>query len=107
MDSLCREPITMKYASDIAYLAAVLMRQGREFKLHDVLEHTPWFIYAEDKGRRATQRTAMETDNDREHRAEGHCHHHDRRERSRFGYSYGVSRHVQTLRTPRLGVSAG
>lgn len=43
-DSLCAEPITTKYAGDIAYLTAAFMRQGREFKLHDALEHTPWFI---------------------------------------------------------------
>ena len=43
-DSLCAEPITTKYAGDIAYLTAAFMRQGREFKLHEALEHTPWFI---------------------------------------------------------------
>ena len=31
-DSLCAEPITTKYASDIAYLTAAFMRQGHEFK---------------------------------------------------------------------------
>lgn len=43
-DSLCAEPITTKYAGDIAYLMAAFMRQGRSFKLHPVLETTPWFI---------------------------------------------------------------
>jgi hypothetical protein len=43
-DSLCAEPITTKYAGDIAYLTAAFMRQGGEFKLHPVLERTPWFI---------------------------------------------------------------
>lgn len=43
-DSLCAEPITTKYAGDIAYLTAAFMRQGRAFKLHSVLEKTPWFI---------------------------------------------------------------
>jgi len=44
-DALCREPITIKYASDIAYLAAAFIRQGgAEFKLHTTLERTPWFI---------------------------------------------------------------
>ena len=38
-NSLCAEPITTKYAGDIAYLTAAFMRQGREFKLHDALEH--------------------------------------------------------------------
>jgi argonaute-like protein implicated in RNA metabolism and viral defense len=43
-DSLRSEPITTKYAGDIAYLTAAFMRQGNEFKLHDAPEHTPWFI---------------------------------------------------------------
>jgi len=43
-DSLCAEPITTKYAGDIAYLTAAFMRQGREFRLNSALERTPWFI---------------------------------------------------------------
>jgi hypothetical protein len=43
-DSLCGEPITTKYAGDIAYLTAAFMRQGKPFTLHPVLEQTPWFI---------------------------------------------------------------
>lgn len=43
-DSLCAEPITIKYAGDIAYLTAAFQRQGRPFKLHPALEHTPWFL---------------------------------------------------------------
>jgi len=43
-DSLCAEPITTKYAGDIAYLTAAFMRQGRGFDLNPVLERTPWFI---------------------------------------------------------------
>lgn len=43
-DSLCGEPITTKYAGDIAYLTAAFLRQAPEFKLHPVLEQTPWFI---------------------------------------------------------------
>ena len=44
-DSLCADPITIKYAKDIAYLTEAFQRQGRgEFKLHPVLERTPWFI---------------------------------------------------------------
>lgn len=43
-DSLCAEPITTKYAGDIAYLTAAFMRQEVDFKLHPVLERTPWFI---------------------------------------------------------------
>jgi predicted HTH transcriptional regulator len=43
-DSLCAEPITTKYAGDIAYLTAAFLRQGGPFQLHQVLERTPWFI---------------------------------------------------------------
>lgn len=43
-DSHCAEPITTKYAGDIAYLTAAFMRQGGQFKLHPVLERTPWFL---------------------------------------------------------------
>lgn len=43
-DSLCGEPITTKYAGDIAYLTAAFLRQNSSFKLHPVLENTPWFI---------------------------------------------------------------
>ena len=43
-DSLCAEPITTKYAGDVAYLTAAFMRQEGNFRLHPVLERTPWFI---------------------------------------------------------------
>lgn len=44
-DSLCGEPITIKYAKDIARLTAAFQRQQRgAFTLHPVLEKTPWFI---------------------------------------------------------------
>jgi predicted HTH transcriptional regulator len=43
-DSLCGEPITTKYAGDIAYLTDAFLRQSGSFKLHQVLEKTPWFI---------------------------------------------------------------
>jgi len=43
-DSLCGEPITTKYAGNIAYLTAAFMRQSQPFKLHHALEKTPWFI---------------------------------------------------------------
>ena len=43
-DSLCAEPITTKYAGDIAYLTAAFRRHGSPFKLHPALERTPWFI---------------------------------------------------------------
>jgi hypothetical protein len=43
-DSFTGEPITTKYAGDIAYLTAAFLRQSKSFKLHPVLESTPWFI---------------------------------------------------------------
>jgi predicted HTH transcriptional regulator len=43
-DSLCGEPITTKYAGAIAYLTAAFLRQQDNFKVHSVLEGTPWFI---------------------------------------------------------------
>lgn len=43
-DSFCGEPITLKYAGNIAYLTAAFIRQSEPFSLHPVLEKTPWFI---------------------------------------------------------------
>lgn len=43
-DSLCGEPITVKFAGDIAYLTDAFLRQTGKFRLHPVLEKTPWFI---------------------------------------------------------------
>ena len=43
-NSLCGEPITTKYAGNIAYLTDAFLRQGDEFRLHPTLEDTPWFI---------------------------------------------------------------
>jgi predicted HTH transcriptional regulator len=43
-DSLCAEPITIKYAGDIAYLTSAFLRQGGPFRLHPMLEKTPWFL---------------------------------------------------------------
>lgn len=44
-DSLCGEPITIKYAKNIAYLTAAFQRQKMgNFRLHKNLERTPWFI---------------------------------------------------------------
>ena len=43
-NSLCSEPITTKYAGNIAYLTDAFLRQGGEFRLHPTLEDTPWFI---------------------------------------------------------------
>ena len=43
-DSFCGEPITLKYAGNIAYLTAAFLRQSPQFDLHPALEKTPWFI---------------------------------------------------------------
>ncbi len=43
-NSICGEPITTKYAGDIAYLTDAFLRQRGEFRLHPTLENTPWFI---------------------------------------------------------------
>lgn len=43
-DSFTGEPITVKYAGDIAYLTAAFLRQREPFELHRVLERTPWFL---------------------------------------------------------------
>ncbi len=43
-DAFTGEPITLKYAGDIAYLTAAFLRQREPFQLHQVLERTPWFI---------------------------------------------------------------
>ena len=43
-DSFTAEPITIKYAGDIAYLTAAFLRQREPFSLHRVLERTPWFL---------------------------------------------------------------
>jgi predicted HTH transcriptional regulator len=43
-DSFTAEPITIKYAGDIAYLTAAFLRQREPFQLHRVLEQTPWFV---------------------------------------------------------------
>lgn len=43
-DSLCGEPITTKYAGDIAYLNSAFLRQGSPLNLQKVLESTTWFI---------------------------------------------------------------
>jgi len=43
-DAFCGEPITLKYAGDIAYLTAAFLRQSEPFNLHPALEHSPWFL---------------------------------------------------------------
>ncbi len=40
----CRQPITLKFASDIAHLMNVFLATFGEFKLHPTLEQTPWFL---------------------------------------------------------------
>lgn len=42
--SINGEPVTIKYAHDIAQLSSVFYRRKGEFHLHKVLEQTPWFI---------------------------------------------------------------
>lgn len=42
--SINGEPVTTKYAHDIASLSSVFYRRKGEFHLHKVLEQTPWFI---------------------------------------------------------------
>lgn len=43
-NALTGEPITTKYASNIAYLTEKFIQRRGNFKLHKVLEKTPWFI---------------------------------------------------------------
>jgi len=43
-DALTGEPITIKYAGEIAYLTAAFLRQDKPFRLHTALERTPWFL---------------------------------------------------------------
>jgi predicted HTH transcriptional regulator len=43
-NALTGEPITTKYASNIAYLTEKFIQRKGDFKLHKVLERTPWFI---------------------------------------------------------------
>ena len=40
----CREPITLKFAGDIAYLMNVFLASFGSFTLHPRLERTPWFL---------------------------------------------------------------
>jgi predicted HTH transcriptional regulator len=42
--SINGEPVTTKYARDIAQLSSVFFRRNGQFNLHKVLEQTPWFI---------------------------------------------------------------
>jgi predicted HTH transcriptional regulator len=43
-NTICGEPITTKFAGNIAYLTAAFLRQSEIFQLHPVLEKTPWFL---------------------------------------------------------------
>jgi predicted HTH transcriptional regulator len=43
-DAFTGEPITTKYAGDIAYLTAAFLRQSESFNLHPTLVYTPWFL---------------------------------------------------------------
>ncbi len=42
--SINAEPVTIKYARSIAQLSKVFLLRRGEFRLHKVLEKTPWFI---------------------------------------------------------------
>jgi predicted HTH transcriptional regulator len=42
--AFCHSPITIKFANDIAYLMNVFLATGAEFRLHDRLRSTPWFL---------------------------------------------------------------
>lgn len=42
--SFCHDPITIKFASDIAYLMNVFLHALESFHLHPELERTPWFL---------------------------------------------------------------
>jgi argonaute-like protein implicated in RNA metabolism and viral defense len=42
--AFCHAPITIKFARDIAYLMNVLLATGTDFRLHDRLRFTPWFL---------------------------------------------------------------
>lgn len=42
--SFCHDPITIKFASDIAYLMNVFLTSFGSFNLHPRLERTPWFL---------------------------------------------------------------
>jgi argonaute-like protein implicated in RNA metabolism and viral defense len=42
--AFCHAPITIKFAHDIAYLMNVFLTTGTDFRLHDKLRTTPWFL---------------------------------------------------------------
>ena len=42
--SFCHAPITIKFAHDIAYLMNVFLATGADFRLHNRLQDTPWFL---------------------------------------------------------------
>jgi hypothetical protein len=42
--AFCHAPITIKFAQDIAYLMNVFLATGADFRLHERLRHTPWFL---------------------------------------------------------------
>ena len=43
-NALTGEPITTKYALDIAYLTEKFIQRKGHFSLHKILEKTPWFL---------------------------------------------------------------
>jgi len=42
--SFCHTPITIKFANAIAYLMNAFLATGTDFRLHERLRHTPWFL---------------------------------------------------------------
>jgi argonaute-like protein implicated in RNA metabolism and viral defense len=42
--AFCHTPITIKFANDIASLMNVFLATGSDFRLHDGLRNTPWFL---------------------------------------------------------------
>jgi hypothetical protein len=42
--AFCHAPITIKFAQDIAYLMNVFLATGADFRVHERLRHTPWFL---------------------------------------------------------------
>ena len=44
VQSIVGEPVTIKYARNIAQLSSAFLRRTGEFRLHPVLEKTPWFL---------------------------------------------------------------
>lgn len=55
-----REPITLKFASDIAYLMNVFLASVGNFKMHPRLEKTPWLCDVHEIKRQLSAHTHSE-----------------------------------------------